>query len=103
MTIRTVLSWLSLPLPGMEPVLLTATADRVVTLTLNRPEARNALNVELMTALVDAFHAAEADDDVAAVVLTGAGKAFCAGLDLREVGAQGIDPDFVLDPERSPW
>ena len=53
-------------------------------LTLNRPEARNALSPELMTALSDSLRKAADDDGVRAVVITGAGdKAFCAGMDLR--------------------
>jgi enoyl-CoA hydratase len=56
----------------------------VLVLTLNRPEARNALSPELMGALSDALRAAADDDRVRAVVLTGAGdRAFCAGMDLR--------------------
>jgi enoyl-CoA hydratase/carnithine racemase len=53
-------------------------------LTLNRPEKRNALNTALTQALLDALRAAEADDAVACVVLTGAGEGFCAGADLAE-------------------
>jgi enoyl-CoA hydratase/carnithine racemase len=51
---------------------------------MNRPEKRNALNSELTRALLDALHAADADDAVGAVVLTGAGPGFCAGADLAE-------------------
>ena len=53
-------------------------------LTMNRPEKRNALNSELTRALLDALRAADADDAVGAVVLTGAGPGFCAGADLAE-------------------
>jgi 2-(1,2-epoxy-1,2-dihydrophenyl)acetyl-CoA isomerase len=63
---------------------LTAITDRgVLVLTLNRPEALNALNAELRAALVAAFKAAARDAEVRAVVLTGAGRGFCAGADLR--------------------
>lgn len=67
-----------------EPVLTTADAAGVRTITLNRPRAYNSLNVELKEALRDALIAAAADEPVRAVVLTGAGKAFCAGQDLKE-------------------
>ena len=87
----------------MDEVLLTETAGRVRTITLNRPGARNALSCELIAALVDALGAAEHDPDVAAVVLTGADPAFCAGLDLREVGAQGMSQQAVTEAKASPW
>ncbi len=73
-------------------VLLTAREGEVVTLTLNRPEKRNAMTVPMLTALRSAFHELAAAKDVRAVVLTGAGKAFCSGLDLKEMGlARGAD------------
>jgi enoyl-CoA hydratase/carnithine racemase len=53
-------------------------------LTMNRPEKRNALNTELTRALLEALRAADADEAVGAVVLTGAGQGFCAGADLAE-------------------
>ena len=53
-------------------------------LTMNRPEKRNALNSELTVALLEALRAADADEAVGAVVLTGAGQGFCAGADLSE-------------------
>lgn len=56
-------------------------------LTLNRPQAMNALSRALMTALADAVDALAADRAVRVLVLTGAGRAFCAGLDLKEIGA----------------
>jgi enoyl-CoA hydratase len=61
----------------------------VATLTLNRPENRNALNSALRGALLRAFRDLEQDASVRAVILTGAGKAFCAGLDLKEMGERG--------------
>jgi 2-(1,2-epoxy-1,2-dihydrophenyl)acetyl-CoA isomerase len=59
-------------------------ADGVATITLNRPEALNSLTLECKQALLDAVRETAADRAVRAVVLTGAGKAFCAGQDLRE-------------------
>jgi len=71
-----------------EPVLLVDVADRVATLTLNRPNARNALSRALMFALWDAVLAAGDDPEIDAVVVTGADPAFCAGLDLKEVAGE---------------
>jgi len=70
-------------------------AGSVASITLNRPEARNALNAETKTALLAAAREAAADDQVRAVIVTGAGRAFCAGQDLREHAdtlASGADP-----------
>jgi 2-(1,2-epoxy-1,2-dihydrophenyl)acetyl-CoA isomerase len=60
------------------------TADGVATVTLDRPDALNALTVALKDGLVETFRAFASDDAVRAVVLTGAGRAFCAGQDLHE-------------------
>jgi enoyl-CoA hydratase len=65
-------------------VLLTEDEGAIRILTLNRPEKRNALNMALSEALFDALRAAESADAVRAIVLTGAGPAFCAGADLTE-------------------
>lgn len=67
-------------------VLLQAREGEVVILTLNRPEKRNAMTVPMLTALRDTFRALAGATDVRAVILTGAGKAFCSGLDLKEMG-----------------
>ena len=67
-----------------EDVLLTADADGVRTLTLNRPKAYNSLTVELKESLLAALRAAADDNTVRAIVITGSGKAFCAGQDLKE-------------------
>ncbi len=74
-----------------------AVADGILTLTLNRPEAMNSFTVEMANELVDAFERASADDTVRAVVLTGAGKAFCAGMDLTKPGNV-----FGLDESQAP-
>jgi enoyl-CoA hydratase len=71
-----------------ERVLLVDVGDRVATVTLNRPAARNALSMELMHALWDATAAAGDDPDIDAVVLTGADPAFCAGVDLKEMAGE---------------
>jgi enoyl-CoA hydratase/carnithine racemase len=68
-----------------EPVLLRRDADGVATLTLNRPQARNALSLDLMDRLIAALDAIAADAFVRVVVIAAAGPAFSAGHDLREV------------------
>ena len=62
------------------------TADCILTLTLNRPEHLNAFTVEMGHELIEAFNRASNDDDVRAIVVTGQGKAFCAGMDLSVDG-----------------
>src|SRR6202046_987514 len=73
-----------------EPVLVSEQHGAVRVLRLNRPEARNALNAELIGALGAALVAAETDPDVRCVILTGTGdRAFCAGMDLRSFASEG--------------
>jgi 2-(1,2-epoxy-1,2-dihydrophenyl)acetyl-CoA isomerase len=67
-----------------DALLIERTDDGVLTLTMNRPDALNALDVELKVALREAVEAATADPACRAVVLTGAGRAFCVGQDLKE-------------------
>jgi len=74
-----------------EPVLLEALDNGVLRLTLNRPAQRNALSVALMTALGQALDRAGADRNARVVVIAGAGPAFCAGHDLREL--RGLSHD----------
>uniref|UniRef100_UPI0025EE6D9B enoyl-CoA hydratase-related protein n=1 Tax=uncultured Deinococcus sp. TaxID=158789 RepID=UPI0025EE6D9B len=74
-------------------VLLVETVNGVRTLTLNRPDRLNAANDELLYALTDALKAADADDAVRVVVITGAGRGFCAGQDLG--GVSGRDMSFT--------
>ncbi len=70
-----------------ESVLLVEKSKGIVTLTLNRPEAMNALSRALRVAIVQAFAALRDDPDAGVVILTGAGRAFCAGIDLKELGS----------------
>ncbi|MBI1844856.1 MAG: enoyl-CoA hydratase [Actinobacteria bacterium] len=72
-----------------EDVLLIEVADSVATITLNRPQARNALSGELLGALPKAITDCESRDDVTVMILTGTDPAFCAGLDLKELGSGG--------------
>ncbi|MDP4004894.1 enoyl-CoA hydratase [Methylobacterium sp. NEAU K] len=78
---------LSASSPAEAPVLLRHDADGVAILTLNRPQARNALSMALMGALQEALDAIRQDPGVRVVVLRGAGPAFCAGHDLKEMRA----------------
>ena len=71
----------------MSEVLIESLKDGVLTLTMNRPEARNALNLEMSDRMVEALRRAQLDPAVRAVVLTGAGGAFCAGGDVKSMAA----------------
>ena len=75
-------------------ILLIETQDRVRTLTLNRPQSRNALSAELRRRFYAALGDAQADDDVDVVIVTGADPVFCAGLDLKELGDTTDLPDI---------
>ena len=72
-------------------------ADRILTLTLNRPDQLNAFTVEMAHELIDAFNRASDDDEVSAIVVTGEGRAFCAGMDLS-VGGNVFGLDETLEP-----
>jgi enoyl-CoA hydratase/carnithine racemase len=77
--------------------------DNILTITLNRPDKMNAFTHVMMNELIDAFDAADADDDVRAIIVTGAGRAFCAGADLSEGGAtfdRAARPDRKSAPLR---
>ncbi|OBI91091.1 enoyl-CoA hydratase [Mycobacterium sp. 1245805.9] len=78
----------------MTDVLLIETDERVRTLTLNRPQARNALSSALRDRFFGALTDAEADDGVDVVIVTGADPVFCAGLDLKELGSETALPDI---------
>jgi len=89
----------------MSDEVLYETRDRVAWITINRPEARNALNQAVREGVRAAFLRAEGDANVAVIVLTGAGdKAFCAGGDLKEMADTSLTippPDFVPQPGRT--
>src|SRR5438046_7676092 len=72
----------------MTELVLSARQGAVLTLTLNRPETLNALNRQTTQALTAALEAAGRDPEVGAIILTGAGRAFCAGADLKDVAAR---------------
>jgi enoyl-CoA hydratase/carnithine racemase len=86
----------SYEVPMSELVIENRGAVRI--LTMNRPDKRNALNLALSEALLMSLHAAEADDGVHCIVLTGAGPAFCAGADLAEF--KDLTPDNAALVER---
>ncbi|HEY3994773.1 MAG TPA: enoyl-CoA hydratase [Mycobacterium sp.] len=77
-----------------DDILLINTDERVRTLTLNRPQSRNALSSALRDRFFAALADAESDDDVDVVILTGADPVFCAGLDLKELGGSSTLPDI---------
>jgi enoyl-CoA hydratase/carnithine racemase len=91
----------------MADEILIAVADGVATVTLNRPERRNAMNAAMLRALPAAFDDLEARRDVRVIVVRGAGIAFCSGRDLREMESRGGEPEVEIVPvlrriERSP-
>lgn len=85
------------PSTNSEPVLLVEVSGGLATLTLNRPQAMNALSRELRFELSKAIDALSADPAVRVIILTGAGRAFSAGLDLKELGSGEGHIGGVLD------
>ncbi|CPR12522.1 enoyl-CoA hydratase [Mycobacterium bohemicum DSM 44277] len=77
-----------------DEILLIDTDERVRTLTLNRPQSRNALSSALRDQFFAALTEADTDDDVDVVIVTGADPVFCAGLDLKELGGRTALPDI---------
>ena len=71
----------------MSDVVLYEVSERIATVTLNRPAARNALSSEVLRLLPELLRKADADDAVDVIILTGTDPAFCAGLDLKELGS----------------
>ena len=74
--------------------IIYAVADGIATITLNRPEKLNAFTGKMMSEMIEAFDMTDADDNVKAVIVTGSGRAFCAGADLSE-GAKTFDYDAL--------
>jgi len=83
-----------------DDVVLVEVADRVATITLNRPDARNALNRDVRRALPKAVADADADDGIDVIILTGADPAFCAGIDLKELSGPQSDIASSVGDER---
>jgi enoyl-CoA hydratase/carnithine racemase len=70
--------------------LLYEVCDHVATITLNRPDRLNAISGPMLESFSQAFRDADADRDVRVIILTGAGRGFCSGLDLKDLGSGGI-------------
>src|SRR3954447_6821714 len=77
-------------------VLVDRPAEGVARVTLNRPEKRNALSLELREQLAGALEAQATDDDVRCVLLTGAGSAFCAGMDVTQFGGDRANKERIV-------
>ena len=90
---------MNVPYTDLETLTVAVDEDGIATLTLHRPEALNAFTVTMAAELEAFFRAAADDDDIRAVVVTGAGRAFCAGMDLSAVGnVFGLDEDAAPTP-----
>ncbi|MFO7162057.1 MAG: crotonase/enoyl-CoA hydratase family protein [Mycolicibacterium hassiacum] len=81
------------------PAALTERRGNVLIITINRPEARNAVNSAVSTAVGDALQMAQDDPEVRAVVLTGAGESFCAGADLKAIARR----ESLFHPDHPEW
>src|SRR5690606_29206661 len=82
----------------------TQIENKVATLILNRPEVFNSFNREMALLLQNELDAAEKNPEVRAIVITGSGKAFCAGQDLKEVTSPDLNPGFkkILEEHYNP-
>ena len=80
----------------MSDPILTQRHENILLVTLNRPEAFNALNLDMMEALGKTMAAAAVDNSVTGVLLTGNGKAFCSGGDLKWISQQSEEAGSVL-------
>lgn len=80
----------------MSDPIITQRHGKILQVTLNRPEVYNALNLDLMMMLGETLASASADQSIKGVLITGSGKAFCAGGDLKWISQQGEDPGSVL-------
>jgi len=81
----------------MPSLVLTTSSGGVATVTLNRPEKRNALSIDLRRALADAFDRVGGDGDVSVVVITGAGTVFCAGMDRSQFGGDDANREALYE------
>ena len=88
---------------GENPHLIVQREGHVVTVIMNRPEARNAFGSEMLVRLADAWDLIDGDDGVRVAILTGAGGHFCAGSDLKAMASGWKDDEwsarFKVDPE----
>jgi enoyl-CoA hydratase/carnithine racemase len=95
------IQWQSQRSPMEFEQITTELTDHVLTITLNRPDRLNAWTQTMFTELMTAFDRADADDEVRAVIVTGAGRGFCAGADLERGGDTFTKPDHE-DPDTIP-
>ncbi|SDB55341.1 2-(1,2-epoxy-1,2-dihydrophenyl)acetyl-CoA isomerase [Flavobacteriaceae bacterium MAR_2010_188] len=88
----------------MSNTILLNIENKIATITLNRPEVFNSFNREMAFALQETLDECEKDDEVRAIVITGSGKAFGAGQDLKEVTTPNLNPGFqkILDEHYNP-
>ena len=75
----------------------TELSDNILTITLNRPDRLNAFTPHMQGELIEAFDQADANDDVGAIIITGSGRAFCAGADLSDGGSTWEKPALARD------
>lgn len=80
-----------------EPLILVERRDEVALLTLNRPEKRNALSLDMRAGLAELLETLAGDDRVGALVVTGAGTAFCSGMDVTEFGGDRAHRERIVD------
>ena len=73
--------------------------QKVAVITLNRPERLNAINTDLLSGLINHLETAAKDNEVIAVILTGTGRAFCAGEDLKETSAGKSFEDWIKETD----
>lgn len=88
---------------GPDSVVEVTTLEGVATITIRRPEVRNALSSAVLAGLADAVRSCDADPSVDVMILTGADPAFCAGLDLAELAAGRLTLAFTSERDRPPW
>ncbi len=85
-----------------EDIVLVTRDEGIATVTLNRPASLNALSRELRRRLADTFNSLAGDNSARVVILTGSGRAFCAGVDLKELGTGEARVGAVRDPAYDP-
>lgn len=88
----------------MQQSILYTIKNNVATITLNRPQVFNSFNKEMAFAMQDALDACAVNDEVRAILITGNGKAFCAGQDIQEITDPALNPGFkaILDDHYNP-
>jgi len=80
--------------PSVNQPILYDKKDHIATVTMNRPEALNAITVDMIESLADALSDADKDNDVRVLILTGVGRAFCVGADIKQLKRWGTEPQL---------